>query len=149
LAQNRTWIVVADGTQARILLNTGRMLGVRQVPGGHFQELIPPGREIMTDRQPRVQESVGSARHAVEPRIDPRAERKRQFVEHLAEHLEKADRRGEFENLVIVAPPHALGDLRHALTPALRKRVIAEFAHDYTHQDNDIVYQHVQQSLPL
>jgi protein required for attachment to host cells len=148
LARPRTWIVVADGTQARILLNTGRESGVRRVPGGQFHQKLPAGRDLVTDRQPRVQESVGSARHAVEPKIDPREQRKRQFIERLAEHLAQAERRGEFDGLVIVAPPHALGDFRQALTRGLRKRVIAEIAHDYAHQEDEAVYQHVKPSLP-
>ena len=149
MKQNRTWIVVADGAQARILLYTSRQKGVQQVPDGHFHEPHPPTHELMTDRQPRVQESVGAARHAVEPRIDPHEQREAQFLARIAAHLERAEQKGEFEHLVVVAPATALGILRKEFSPALKKRVFAEITHDYAHQSNDYVYRHIKENLPL
>ena len=71
MKQNRTWIVLADGANARILLYTARQKGVRQLPDSEFHDPHFSTHELVTDRQPRVHESVGAARHAVEPRIDP------------------------------------------------------------------------------
>ena len=104
MKQNRTWIVVADGGQARILLYTGRQKGVQQLPNSDFHDPHLPTHELMADRQPRVHESIGAVRHAVEPRIDPHEQRKEQFLARLAAHLEHAEQHGEFEHLVVVAP---------------------------------------------
>jgi len=87
MKQNRTWIVVADGARARILLYTARQKGVQELPDGEFHDPHLPTHELMTDRQPRVHESVGAARHAVEPRIDPHEQRKEQFLTRLVAHL--------------------------------------------------------------
>ena len=149
MKQNRTWIVVADGAQARILLYTARQKGVQQLPDGEFHDPHLPTHELMTDRQPRVHESVGAARHAVEPRIDPHEQRKEQFLARLAAHLERAEQHGEFEHLVVVAPATALGELRKEFSPPLKKRIFAEIAHDYAHQSNDYVYRHIKEDLPL
>ena len=149
MKQNRTWIVVADGGQARILLYTARQKGVQQLPNSEFHDPHLPTHELMTDRQPRVQESVGAARHAVEPRIDPHEQREKQFLARLAVHLETAEQHGEFEHLVVVAPATALGELRKEFSPALKKRIFAEIAHDYAHQSNDYVYHHIKENLPL
>jgi protein required for attachment to host cells len=146
--QERTWIVVADGGQARILVSTGRMKGVRRLPGGQFQTQLPASREIMSERQPRVHESVGQARHAVEPRHDPHEDLKQQFLVRLAQYLEGAERRGEFEHLLVVAPATAMGDLRQEFGPALRGRLLREIVHDYTHQSDDFVYRQIKDKLP-
>jgi protein required for attachment to host cells len=149
MKQNRTWIVVADGAKARILLYKPHQKGVQQLPDGEFHDMNVPTHELVTDRQPRVHDSVGAARHAVEPRIDPHKQREEQFLTRIATNLEHAEQRGEFEHLVVVAPATAMGDLRKAFGPSLQKRVFAEIVHDYAHQSNDYVYEHIKDSLPL
>ncbi len=149
MKQNRTWIVVADGAKARILLYKPHQKGVQQLPDGEFHDPHLATHDLVTDRAPRVQESVGSARHAIEPRIDPHKQLENQFLATLAGHLESAAQRGEFEHLVVVAPATALGELRKDFGPALQKLVFAEIVHDYAHQSNDYVYQHIKDSLPL
>jgi len=149
MKQNRTWIVVADGAKARILLYTTRQKGVQQLADGEFHDPHLSTHELVADRQPRLHESVGAARHAVEPRIDPHRQREEQFLVRLAAHLERAAQRGEFVHLVVVAPATALGDLRKEFGPLLQKRLFAEIVHDYAHQSNDYVYHHIKDSLPL
>ena len=149
MKQDRTWIVVADGAKARVLLYKPHQKGVQQLPDGEFHDTHLPTHELVTERQPRVHDSVGHARHAVEPRIDPHDQRETQFLGRLAAHLDGAEQRGEFEHLVVVAPATAMGELRKAFSPSLRKRLFAEIVHDYAHQSNDYVYQHIKDSLPL
>jgi protein required for attachment to host cells len=148
MKQNRTWIVVADGGQARILIYEGPGNGVRQLPDSSFSDPQLPSRELLTERQPRIHESMGAVRHAIEPRVDPHEQRKKQFLVHLTEHLEQAAQRGEFEHLVLVAPATAIGELRRDFSPLLNQRLAAEFVHDYVHQSNDYIYQHIREGLP-
>jgi protein required for attachment to host cells len=149
MKQNRTWIVIADGGEARILLHMPHKKGAQQLPNSAFHDTHLPTHELMTDRQPRVHESVGSARHAVEPKIDPHELRKEQFLAKLVAYLDHAEQKGEFENLVLVSPAPAMGELRTMLGAALKKRLFAEIVHDYTHQSNDYVYEHIKEHLPL
>jgi protein required for attachment to host cells len=149
MKQDRTWIVVADGAKARVLLYKPHQKGVQQLPDGEFHDPHLPTHELVTERQPRVHESVGHARHAIEPRNDPHDQRETQFLGRLAAHLDGAEQRGEFEHLVVVAPATALGELRKAFGPHLQKRLFAEIVHDYAHQSNDYVYKHIKDSLPL
>ena len=46
----RTWIVIADGSRAHILLNEGSGKGLSIVPGSDFRHASPPKREIYTER---------------------------------------------------------------------------------------------------
>ena len=52
MKQNRTWIVVADGAKARILLHKPHQKGVQQLPDGEFHDTHLPTHELVTDRQP-------------------------------------------------------------------------------------------------
>ncbi len=46
----RTWIVIADGSRAHILLNEGPDKPLSFVPGSDFRHASPPNREIYTER---------------------------------------------------------------------------------------------------
>jgi protein required for attachment to host cells len=148
-ASHKTWIVVADGAQARILLNTGRANGVQPVPQAMFRDTHRSSHELGTERPPRVHDSQGSARHAIEPKSDLHEQRKTKFLQRLSHFINEARRTKAFESLIIIAPAHALGDLRDQMSEDVSKSVIAEFVHDYSHQTDETIYKHVKDSLPL
>jgi protein required for attachment to host cells len=146
---HKTWIVVADGAQARILLNKGRAAGVQQLPNATFRDTHEASHELGQERPPRVQDSKGSARHAIEPRTDPHEQKKEQFLLKLSGFLNDARRDREFESLIVIAPAQALGSIRDHLSDEVSKSVIAELVHDYSHQSNDTIYKHVKDYLPF
>jgi protein required for attachment to host cells len=147
--KHKTWIVVADGAQARILLNTGRANGVEQVPNATFHDTHDASHELGTERPPRVHESHGNARHSIEPKSDLHEQRKEQFLLKLSRFIDEARRTREFESLIVVAPAQALGRLREHFSDDVSKCVIGEFVRDYSHQDNETIYEHVKHKLPL
>lgn len=140
---------MADGAQARILLNTGRSNGVQPVPHAVFRDTHEASHELGTERPPRVQESQGSVRHAIEPRSDLHEQRKETFLLKLSRFVNKALQSKEYESLIVIAPAHALGSLREHFSEDVSKSIIAELVHDYSHQDNATIYKHVKDSLPL
>jgi protein required for attachment to host cells len=135
-----TWIVVADGGNARILQNQHREEAVTELPlvSGHDPRLVAHGGG-----------QAGGVHH--EPVFKPSPERRRedQFLNQLAETLQTAIARKECEELVLVAPASALGLLRKALNSKTYGHVVAEIVHDYTHQTNEEVWQHVRPKLPI
>jgi len=58
-------------------------------------------------------------------------------------------RRDAIERLIIAAAPTALGDLRPALTPAVREVVIAELPKDLTNLPTPQLEKHFAELLPL
>ena len=135
-----TWIVVADGGHARILQNQHRSDSVTELHllNGHTPQLASHGAEL-----------ASGVHH--EPVFKPSPERRKEdgFLNDLAETLQTAIARKECEELVLVAPASAMGLLRKALNNQTRQHVVAELVHDYTHQSNDEVWQHVRPKLPL
>ena len=144
----RTWILIADAGRARILAGDGTG-GLKQVAGLHFEVDLPRTHDLVSDRQPRSMESVGSARHAISSGIDPHRKEKRRFVESMAAVLEEQLELKAFDRLVIVAPPQALGDFRDALTESVRARVVNEVAKDLTKTPNHEIAGHLALSFVL
>lgn len=128
-----TWILIADGAQAKVFEHAGPGKGLRIIDGLQFEQEPLQAREIMADRPGN---SIGSqgARNSggVEYSSDPVAVRERRFVENVAEELEKRLQKGEFERLIVAAAPTALGDLRPVFSKALKETIVGELPKDLT-----------------
>lgn len=125
-----TWIVVADGARGRILAASGAEPALSLVRELESEAARKRTRELGTERPGRVRESAMTARHAMEPRADWHRQEEEKFAALLAQELAHAE--AQFDALILVAPPRALGDLRQALDAASRKRVVGELAKDLT-----------------
>ena len=73
-----------------------------------------------------------SARHAMQPREDLHRADKRSFVQEVAAALNQANTHNGFDCLVLVAPAHALSDLRHALDSPTQHKIVAQLQKDLT-----------------
>jgi protein required for attachment to host cells len=129
--QRRRWYVVADGARARIVAINGR--NVIAPLGEQFVGANLKSREILADRPGRGHESRGAIRHAKEPPTDPHRKVKADFARDLAEVLEHELSTHKYDELVLVAAPQTLGDLRSSLPETVRRRVVAEIDKDITH----------------
>ncbi|WP_159587477.1 host attachment protein [Chelativorans xinjiangense] len=127
----KTWILVADGAQARIV----RELTRDPETGERLEDIVhrmqhKPLRQIMSDRPGRAFASHGARRSAMQYHADPVRERQRQFAAMLIDELEKHHAAGALERLVVIAEPRMLGLIREALPPALKPLVVEEFGKD-------------------
>ena len=127
-----TWVLIADGSRARLFVNEGVGKGLKPVLGQQFIGTKLPSRDIATDRPGRAFDSAGEGRHAMEPPTDPHRHEKQAFAHELADVLEDRRKRSTFDRLVVVAPPEALGDLRSEFSDQLRRLVTAELNNDLT-----------------
>jgi protein required for attachment to host cells len=127
-----TWVLIADGAQARVLEYPGPSKGLVQVEGLKFEDAHMKNREIMADRPGRAYSSAGYGRSAMEQRTDPAEYRETEFLRSVAELLNQKGLEGAFRRLVIAAPPQALGDLRKFLSSATMEKVTAEIPKDLT-----------------
>ena len=128
-----TWILVADGARARVLMNKGIGKGLEPAINGEMARDVPPTRELGTDRPGRSQQRGVSGRHAFEPHVDWHRFEKEKFSKQMAELLDAAAERGAYDRLVLIAPPRTLGDLRSALGAKARGKIHAEVDKDLTH----------------
>lgn len=126
-----TWILVADRARARIF-EAGAGDALTEVACFSEPDARAGPSTLTTHRLPTVNESVGSARHSIEPHTSLRDKITARFAHLLCEALEVGHNEGRFEQLVLVAPPRFLGALHASLGKALRARVVREIRHDLT-----------------
>ena len=127
-----TWILLADGAQAKVFEHSGPGTGLTPIRDLLFEEEPLQAREIMADKQGRSFSSVGHGRSAMEYSSDPVQVRETRFVKAVAETLERKFQESAFSRLIIAAAPTALGDLRDALGEKLKAAVVAEMPKDLT-----------------
>jgi protein required for attachment to host cells len=126
--RKKTWIVVLDGGAARIYRDPGAKAALEPI----FESEADPrrSRDLETDRPGRVHDRTTHRRAAMDPQEDAQRREKFRFVRAVAERIDRASHDGDFDRLVLIAPPQALGDLRSVLGPRSRDAVVAEVPKD-------------------
>jgi protein required for attachment to host cells len=123
------WIVVCDGRKAIILENVGDRLAPTLQTKEVLEHTDATTRAQGTDSPGRVHASMGHARSSVE-QTDWHDEAERSFLKGVADRLDIAIMSGETTTLNVVAAPRALGMIRHAYSPAVRKALKVELDRD-------------------
>ncbi len=133
----KTWIVVADGARARFFRPDSEL--AKLVPAG-LADLVAPAsrqrpRDLKSDKPGRsFSASRSGARHAFEPPHDYHKLEKHHFMVTLADTLDDACVRRDFDDLILVAPRRSLGELRGLLSKRVLGSVRQEVAKDLTNE---------------
>lgn len=130
MAKQITWYLIADAAHARVLVSSANNGPLLVVPEFSLAASLPRSSAVGFDRPGRTHESVGSTRHALQPKSDPHRRMKRDFAKLIADKLDAAAAIHAFDRLVVAAPPTMLGDLRQEFSQHVTERVIAEVAKD-------------------
>ena len=119
------WVVVADGEKALFLRNEGDAVYPNLEVVREIREENPPTREHGTDRPGRFNDGPSVHRSAVADTDWHRMEKQR-FADEIADRLYKFAHRGDFDELVLVAPPLVLGEMRQKLHKEVTDRLAGE-----------------------
>ncbi len=144
-----TWILVADGGQARVFENDGPGKGLAQVKGLSSEEKHLRDQDIVTDRPGRTFSPSGSGQSGIQPRSDPVEQRETRFVQGLARMLHEKLAAGAFDRLIIAAAPTALGDIRPALSASVNKTIVGELHKDLTNTPTNQIAAHFDAMLAI
>ncbi len=112
-----TWVVVADGTHARMLRNVGK------------GDKLSLAQEQVVD--PSKLDDDGPAGHQP-PDSDPSRTDEATFAKQLAHRLNAAALKNQFDHLVLVADPQTLGHMRPLLHLETTKRMVGELTKTLT-----------------
>lgn len=124
------WVIVCDGAKALVLENAGDEKFPNLKTKEVYQQDDPPTHEQGTDAPGRSINSVDGHRSAME-QTDWHTQEEDRFLRKLVGHLDAAVNAGTIKSLIIVAPPRALGVLRHAYSHNLRAALRAEIDKDF------------------
>ena len=126
------WVFVGDGQKALFLFNEGDELypNLRRLSVETHKDL--PTHEQGSDAPGRAYSSVGDIRSAVGD-TDWHEVEKERFALTMAERINKAAQANQFPQIIIVAPPKILGELREALAQEVTPKILAEIPKDLTH----------------
>jgi len=126
-------IVVADGQRALLLHNDGDELYPNLRTVQVVEHDNPATHEQGTDRPGRYSDTAEGPRSAFAETDWHRLEEER-FLGRVADLLREGVNAGQYEKIVLVAPPAALGVLRKAMDRQVSSRIIAEVGKDLTNQ---------------
>lgn len=117
-----TWIVTADGREARIFCERARAGPLQEAPALHMS--------ATADEQ-------SAGRHHRGDQRAPQHEAERRFLTRVAARLAAEAGKGEFDHLVLMGPPRALGLLKTALPEDVAARIDVTDPHARQHDDSE------------
>ena len=126
---HRAVVFVGDGRKALFLLNEGTVVEPHLKVQRVFEDVNPPTHEQGSDRPGRALSGVEPNRSTVE-QTDWHDIEKHRFARIVASALNSLLQQSRAEQVVIVAPPRTLADLRQSFSPAVEKLIVAEIAKD-------------------
>ena len=145
----RTWILIADGSRARIVLNEGPGKGLKPVRNFDFEEGRTAARDMLADRPGRVFDSSGPGRHGMANSSDPTSVAQARFAVQLIQFLDDEFTKNVFDRLILTAPAKFLGYLRASISKALKSVTISELTKDLNHLPDDKLPKHFEDVLAL
>jgi protein required for attachment to host cells len=129
---NGAWVLVGDGRRALFFSNHGdaELLDLRVVetrvdenPATHLQGSDAPGRAYA---------GAGAHARSAVGNTDWHELEEERFARAMADRINAAAESGELKEIVIVAPPRTLGEIRKELSPKAQSKVAGELHKDLT-----------------
>ncbi len=144
-----SYIVVADGGQARLLRVSGPARARHVVeteaverPSLHAVEIEHgAGTDSKPHNPPRGRagqsELTATTPHDTSSDYDPHGGEVMRFARFLSRRLEHLRKNGGVSDFILLAEPHFLGLLRNQLTEQTRQMVSRELPRDFVHADDE------------
>ena len=121
----RTWVVVADSSHASIYLREQRNSPLQQVASFEDPQARLREQDLTSDIPGRAGRN-GLGRDAVDSDYSAKDHERQVFARQVCGTVEHARSRGEFEELILIAPPRLLGMMREGLSRPTLGRVSRE-----------------------
>ena len=143
----KTWVVVADNSRARIFTAETPSSPLIEVDSIVHPEARMHDRDITSDLPGRGSGS-GGARHSYETETDAKDHENAGFAKRIAGFLDDARKSDKYKQLIIVAAPSLLGNLRSGLNDQTRKMVSMELDKNLSQLNPVEIRRHMPEYLP-
>lgn len=129
---NGAWVLVGDGRRALFFQNHGdaQLLDLRVLETRIDQN--PATREHGSDAPGRAFAAAGSHARSAMGNVDWHELEEERFARAMADRINAAAESGEMKEIVIVAPPKTLGEIRKDLSTKAQSKVAGELDKDLT-----------------
>ena len=136
------WYLVADGARAR-LFQTSQLDGELEETDVYVNEYgRVQNRDLDRDRPGRIAKG-GERRASMEDDDGPREHEEKRFAKRLAEQLNAAFKRRDFERLGIIAAPKALGRIKGELNDEVLDALVGTSSKNLTRSSRDDIREHI------
>jgi protein required for attachment to host cells len=136
------WIAIVDGEHARFVQpdssNALHTVNAVDSASAHLRS-----RDLGSDRPGRSFESAATAHHAVGQRHDLHVMEKEKFARYVADELNAASAREDFDELLLVAPVRTLREVHEALNPGTQSRLVGTLEKDLVKTPDHQLWPHI------
>lgn len=138
-----TMIVVADSASARILTTESTHSPLNEIEVLAHPEARLHGRDLTSDLPGKTAGRDSSTGHAYESRTDPKKHELTEFARQVAGYLDRACNANKISNLLLVASPVFLGELRAQLSGKVSEKIIFELDKNLVQLSIEEISQHL------
>ncbi|MFC1589584.1 host attachment protein [Pseudomonadota bacterium] len=142
-----TMIVVADSTCARIFTADSAKSPLIEIETLAHPEGRLHDKDMTSDLPGKSVGGDGSGGHAYQNQTDPKKYELTAFAKRVADHLDSARNANKLSNLLLVAGPAFLGELRTHLSTATSEKVVFELDKNLAHQSPADIRKHLPEFL--
>jgi len=128
---HNSFVVVADGEKMLFFRNEGDAEFPQLIVERNREQENPLDRDQKTDLTGRSTAGAGPGQNSY-GEVDFHRLEKDRFAHETAEMLKRWALRNDLGDVVIVAPPKTLGELRKHYHKEVEKRIVGEIPKDYT-----------------
>lgn len=130
---NNTWVLVANGSEARIYTTEKSIKTLTLINEFDHPQSRQKGTELTSDRSGQFNgETIGTAHGAFYEATDPKSYEMERFAMELADKLNDGRNRHQYKNLIIVSSPRFHGLLNKQINPQVSKMVGRHVEKDFT-----------------
>ena len=142
-----TMIVVADSTRARIFTADSPSSPLNEIETMAHPEGKLHDRDITSDLPGKNSGGGGSGGHAYQDETDPKKHELAEFAKRVADYLDDARNANKYSNILVVAAPAFLGELRAQLSSETNEKIVFELDKNLTHHSTEDIRKHLPEFL--
>ena len=144
-----TWILVANSSYARILVNDGPKKGLKLVKELEHPESREKRSNLVTDRPGQNVGGGAAGRGAFVSQTDPSKHEAENFALELAKELEHGRVTNSYDRLILVVSSPFLGHLNNRLGSHVQALVSDTIEKDYTKEPEKALAKHLERCIYL
>lgn len=141
------WIIVGDSARARFYKTEDATSDFQEFQSLIHNESRMLEQKLTSDRSGITHDTAGMSRFNINPEQNIKQKESEKFAHEIANYLEKSRTENKFTQLVVVAAPKFLGQLRNELSDCCKKMIVSEYDKNISHMRTSDLRSHLPSKL--